>query len=86
MPTYTYRCDQCDIVFDKFHSMSETVEACESCGSKVKRQLGSLTNIRRPASRNSTKPGSIVKKHIEEMKQDLKQERERIKKQEYEAK
>ena len=85
MPTYTYRCDKCNLVFDKFHSMSETIEACEGCGSSVKRLLSKTTHIRRPTSSSPSKPGSIVRKYIEDVKEEVRQEKKKIKKQEYDS-
>lgn len=31
MPTYTYKCEKCDLVFEHFHAMSETLEHCVTC-------------------------------------------------------
>lgn len=40
MPTYEYRCDDCEHQFEVFQRMSDAaVEECESCGSPVRRLL-----------------------------------------------
>lgn len=40
MPTYEYRCDDCEHQFEVFQKMSDdAVEECESCGSPVRRLL-----------------------------------------------
>lgn len=40
MPTYEYRCDECEHQFEVFQKMSDDpVEACETCGSPVRRLL-----------------------------------------------
>ena len=40
MPTYEYRCTQCDHEFEKFQSMMEDpVDVCPVCGGKVKRLI-----------------------------------------------
>lgn len=40
MPTYEYRCDECEHQFEVFQKMSDDpVEECESCGSPVRRML-----------------------------------------------
>ena len=63
--------------------MSETIETCEGCGSGVKRLLSKTTHIRRSTSSNPSKPGSIVRKYIEDVKEEVRQEKKKIKKQEY---
>ncbi len=37
MPTYDYRCTDCDEVFETAHGVDETVDACPGCGGKVRR-------------------------------------------------
>lgn len=40
MPTYEYRCDDCEHQFEVFQKMSDDpVDECESCGSPVRRLL-----------------------------------------------
>jgi len=42
MPTYEYRCEECQHEFEKFQSMmEEPVKKCPVCGGKVKRLIGS---------------------------------------------
>jgi putative FmdB family regulatory protein len=47
MPTYDYRCDACQYVFEKFQSITaEPVRKCPQCGKKkVKRLLGTGAGI-----------------------------------------
>ena len=41
MPTYEYKCLDCDDRFDLFQSITEDpIEECPSCGGKVKRLIG----------------------------------------------
>jgi putative FmdB family regulatory protein len=37
MPTYEYKCDSCGHCFEVFHGVNESVDACEACGSRVRR-------------------------------------------------
>ncbi len=37
MPTYEYKCTECGHCFDVIHGVNDNVEACESCGSPVRR-------------------------------------------------
>ena len=40
MPTYEYRCEDCNHQFERFQKMSdEPVTECETCGGKVQRVL-----------------------------------------------
>ena len=41
MPTYEYKCLDCDIQFDQFQSITEdAIEECPTCGGRVKRLIG----------------------------------------------
>ena len=87
MPTYIYQCNKCDLVFEKFHSMSETVEHCECDPTSTVRKVVSKSSIfKKNRSFGNKKPGSIVKKYIEDVKEEVKQEKRRIQNQEYEIK
>lgn len=37
MPTYDYRCTDCDKEFEMTHGVDDTVESCPDCGGKVRR-------------------------------------------------
>ena len=79
MPRYEYKCSECLGTFTVRHSIKETISKCEECESE-----GTIKKI--PTSFMSVKPqsvGKIVKNHIEEIKQDLRQEKKDLKNQEY---
>ncbi len=41
MPTYDYRCTECNYTFELFQRMSEEpVKTCPKCNGKVKRLIG----------------------------------------------
>jgi len=86
MPTYTYRCEKCELVFEEFHSMSETVEKCEKCGSSVKRVLSGAFKKKKSKNFRGKKPGNVVKQYIKDAKDDARQEKGRLTTQEYEVK
>ena len=78
MPKYRYVCDNCQIEFFKYHSMTKILEDCDQCDAK-----GTLKKIptafRLTTDQPSTnKTGQIVKNSIEEFRQDLKEEKERL--------
>ena len=82
MPRYTYRCDECEEVFEINHSMSIKLKDCELCGS-----LESLTRVpsstfittKLASTKDDKKVGDLVKEHIEESKKELKSEQQRLK-------
>lgn len=37
MPTYDYKCTDCDNEFETTHGIDDTVENCPDCGGKVRR-------------------------------------------------
>ena len=86
MPRYTYRCNECEEVFEINHSMSQKLEDCDLCNT-----LQSLTRVpsstfittNRQLDKQGKKVGDVVKDHIEESKKDLKAEQERLKDIEY---
>lgn len=84
MPTYTYQCLKCEIIFEKFHSMSEEIKTCESCSSPVRKLVTSNFNITKGNSRKKAKTGDLVKQYIKDVKHDIKEQKDSIKKQEYE--
>ncbi|MDP6524630.1 MAG: zinc ribbon domain-containing protein [Kiritimatiellia bacterium] len=46
MPTYEYECQSCEIVFERFQSMSAApIRKCPECGAKVKRLIGAGAGI-----------------------------------------
>ena len=79
MPIYTYRCNNCEVEFEVHHSMKEIREDCSECNTS-----GSLVRIpslgfinTKPQLKNEV--GSLVRKHIEEGKKELKKEKEDMK-------
>jgi len=41
MPTYDYKCKNCEITFEVFQKMSdEPIKKCSKCGGEVKRLIG----------------------------------------------
>ncbi|PKQ28373.1 MAG: FmdB family transcriptional regulator [Candidatus Anoxymicrobium japonicum] len=37
MPSYDYRCENCDMTFEVSHGIHENLEFCETCGGEVRR-------------------------------------------------
>lgn len=73
MPRYSYKCTECESIFDIFHSMSEEIEKyhCEVCQGErdVKKIPASFFSFER------SDVGKITREHIREAKQDLREQR-----------
>tara|TARA_Y100000310_G_C20304033_1_gene633133 strand:+ start:17 stop:259 length:243 start_codon:yes stop_codon:yes gene_type:complete len=79
MPKYIYKCEECEEVFEVFHSITEKLETC-TCESQ-----GSLTRIPSiPIMLTKNNSGKIVKEYIEDTKREVEQEKRKIKTEEYE--
>jgi putative FmdB family regulatory protein len=79
MPRYEYKCTECLGVFTVRHLIKETINVCKGCGSE-----GSVEKI--PTSFltvKQQKAGKVVRQHIEETKQDLRQEKQDLQNREY---
>ena len=78
MPIYTYKCSNCQEVFEHFHLMSETLDSCILCDSentveKIPSFL--LDSIKKE---DIKKVGSVVESHIKEAREELKQEKKSL--------
>ena len=84
MPLYTYECEACKIIFETRHSIKERLEKCESCGAEALNRIPSIPFIAKKINHGDAKAGDVVKKSIEEAREELKQERDRLKQKESE--
>lgn len=83
MPEYNYKCTECLVTFKKEHGMRERLEQCPSCDEvhTLKRLPSNfLTNNKKPTE----KTGDLVKRSIEEIRQELNQEKKALKEEYYE--
>ena len=81
MPRYTYRCVECEALFEKIHSMTEKLTDCEFCTSEkcLKRIPSSFRLVNRPSQpNNNMPPGGVVRGHIEEARGDIRQHKEEM--------
>ena len=77
MPRYTYRCRECDHELEVFHGMSEKLENCEEC-SGVLFRVPSTTFTTKNTGGNE-KPGQKVKDFIEDVKEEVEAEKQKMK-------
>ena len=82
MPKYTYECNTCGNIQEKRHGMTETYSYCPKCDEE-----GNLTKIpslpsiftKNEDAHRSQKTGRIVEDFIKSSREDLKQEKQRLK-------
>ena len=79
MPIYLYTCEKCGSETKVSHSMTETMEDCEVCGSSktLVRVPAIFSNIKRKPKQKE-KIGSYIKDFIKDAKKDLKQQKEEL--------
>lgn len=61
MPTYEYKCKDCDTTFEVVHGINDSVESCESCGGKVRKVFHPIGVIFKGSgfyATDSKKPGN----------------------------
>ena len=83
MPKYDYHCEKCNFVFQFRHEISEKLEKHPNCKEEKcdLRRVPSFFRLFIPFQKKANrKPGELVKKHIEEAKEELKQQKEESKK------
>tara|TARA_R100001079_G_C4304769_1_gene92636 strand:- start:165 stop:386 length:222 start_codon:yes stop_codon:yes gene_type:complete len=67
-------------VFEAVHSMKEKLDTCLHCSGSVERVPMNMVSVLKSSSDTQVKQktGSVVKKSIEEFRQDLKDEKKRL--------
>lgn len=80
MPTYTYKCKECQDAFDTFHDMSTRLTDCQKCGKMATLKRVPSSSISVSEKDNS---GQLVKNYIEENREALKEEAKSIKRQDF---
>jgi len=86
MPKYVYFCKECEHDFEVRHLLRESIEICQLCdmsGQLIRRPSAIFLNKKINNLSTENKPGSIVKETIEETRQELQAEQQRLSKREY---
>tara|TARA_R100000388_G_C7219190_1_gene147895 strand:+ start:733 stop:972 length:240 start_codon:yes stop_codon:yes gene_type:complete len=68
MPRYDYKCLKCDQTFTIRHSIKEVVEVCECEEQGCMQKIPSI-----PRLIKNNNAGEVVKKHIEEAREEIKE-------------
>ena len=79
MPKYSYQCRECDSQYDVWHGMTEEHNECDVCGAPSVFRIPSILGevIRNEPKR---KVGEVVNTTIEETKQEIKEYKEKLRK------
>lgn len=81
MPRYQYHCDKCEADFEYYHSMSEKKTVCEVCNEHTLLKVPAFSGSIKKEEKQ--KVGVIVDNYIEETKEEIRREKEKLKKVEY---
>ena len=79
MPRYDYYCKSCDKQYEISHSYKDVVETCilKGCDSKINKLM---SNVRFQKKKHiSPKVGTVVNDSIDQFKEDLEREKEKLK-------
>ena len=86
MPRYTYQCEQCEHRFVTRHSIKEKLLDCTECKNKnVLKRIPSHFTTSISTEDNYKKTGDVVNNSIERFKEELNQEKKRLKQEEFEV-
>ena len=80
MPNYVYKCISCEKVVSIFHSFSEKPTDCGLCGAEnsLRRDYSTPFSLVGKVIDKKQKVGEVVRQHIEEAREEVKKEKERI--------
>ena len=84
MPRYVYSCEKCNNNFEYYHSMTEKKTECEVCNEQTLLKIPVFNGIIKKEMQK--KVGTIVENYIEEAREEIKKEKEELKKLEYKIK
>tara|TARA_Y100001973_G_C5208184_1_gene343224 strand:+ start:348 stop:620 length:273 start_codon:yes stop_codon:yes gene_type:complete len=82
MPKYTYFCKDCQTNFEAKHSINKTLKMCKLCGttdSVTRVPSNVFISKKQEHFEGKSKPGELLKATIEETKEEISQEREKLK-------
>ena len=87
MPKYDYYCDHCGLSFTYRHSVDETLETHPNCDKELcsVRKVPSFYRIlAREQDKRGMKPGTLVKKYIEDVKEETEEMKKELEKEDFE--
>ena len=80
MPNYVYKCISCEKTVNIFHSFSDKPTDCGLCGAvgSLQRDYSTPFNVSNKPTSSKPAAGHVVRQHIEEAKEEIKKEKERL--------
>ena len=79
MPKYFYLCESCGKRFASYHGMDETTDPCPACGTEdLLKKIPPMFSIKKTET-VGTKTGQLVKSSIKEFKEDLQEQKDKLK-------
>lgn len=84
MPRYIYHCEKCDNTFEYYHSISEKKIDCEVCNEQTLLKVPIFGGTIKKETKQ--KVGSIVENYIEEAREEIKKEKDQLRKVEFKPK
>lgn len=88
MPKYSYKCLDCNGVFEVKHSLDKTCTICELCGIEgkmVRRPTPFFLNKKASNLGTKSTPGQLVNAVIQETQEDLKEEKAKLRSRTYDG-
>ena len=80
MPIYSYRCDHCKEMFDVRHGMFFVQDRCIKCHTSGFLEKIPSISLKPASEETKKKVGAEVKRFIEQTRDDIAKEKERLKK------
>jgi len=82
MPLYVYSCDDCKHKFEIRHGMFFENQRCVKCYSEHVFKVPSIGEAQKTTTQTGSRAGKVVDKYIEDVKSDIKEEKNRLKSEE----
>ena len=80
MPKYAYKCKECDHAFEAIHGMLLKLRNCDECATDGSLfRVPSVTYSTKSKASPEKKTGEIVKEFIRDAKQEVKEEKRKMK-------
>ena len=78
MPKYTYKCTNCQEIVTRYHSFSERLADCSECGSENTLTRVPSNFLTEKQDDSPLKAGTLVKEYISETREELKKQKENL--------
>mgnify|MGYP003122616951 CR=1 FL=1 len=80
MPKYTYKCIECESYIVVRHSATDRIKDCDHCGkANTLKKVPSKINLYNDSSETTQSVGTIVKGYIQELHEEIMENKEKLK-------